>query len=269
MDQVTVSPLSQPEVMYLNKFNRKVNHSSRKICYLFNTSQMKAFGFLIILVVFIIPSLPAQKNEPVTVKAGTRVQDYFAFQEMYRYPEFTAGSVVFKNGTKIRVKLNYNLLYAEMQYIQAKDTLSIANEEEISFIVAAGDTFFVDKGYLELIYSNRVRVALKQYFKLMETQKKDSYGSAGSNSATDSYGAFNADGKTYKLISNQDRIYKKIAEYYLATSLGEFVPFTRKKAMQLFPQHKRAIENYLKSEKVDFNSGEDLLRLAVYLNDLQ
>jgi hypothetical protein len=234
----------------------------------FNKSKMKAFGLLISSVLFLSTCLSAQKNDPFTVKAGTRVQDYFTFQEMFRYPEFIAGSVFFKNGTKITAKLNYNLLYSEMQYIQSKDTLSIANEKDIRFIVISSDTFFIEKGYLELIYSGQVKVALKQYFKLKEILKKDSYGTSGSNSATDSYSSINADGRTYKLTANQDRIFQKTSEFYLATSSGEFVLFTRKKVLQLFPQNKKAIEEYLKLNKVNFNSRDDLLRFAEYLNDL-
>jgi len=212
--------------------------------------------------------LSAQKNEPVIVKAGTRVQDYFPLQERYRYPEFITGQVFFKNGANSVTKLNYNFLPGEMEYIQMKDTLSIANVTDIRLITIAGDTFYYDKGYLELIYGGRVKVALKQYIKLKEVQKKDSYGSSGSNSATDSYSSFQANGKTYKLISNQDRVYQKTSEYYLATPSSGFVPFTKKKVLQLFPQKKNAIQNYFKSDKIDFGSKNDLLRLADYLNKL-
>lgn len=229
---------------------------------------MKAIGVLLCSILFLTTFLSAQKNKPFTVLAGTRVEDCIPFQEMYQYPKFTEGSISFKNGAKAVVKLNYNFLLGEMQYIQLKDTLSIANDKEVKHIAIEGDTFYVDKGYLELIYSRNIKVTLKQYFKLKEIQKKDSYGSTGSNSATDSYSSLIANGQSYKLIVNHDRIYQKVIEYYITTLSSGFVPFTKKKVIQLFPQNKKAIEAYLKSNRVDFDSKEDLIRFAEYLCDI-
>lgn len=229
---------------------------------------MKKLVLVISLILCLISGLSAQKNENITVPAGTKVQDYFSFQEMFRYPEFTDGIVFFKNGATAASKLNYNLLSGEMDYPQLKDTLSIANPTEIKFITIAGDTFYFDKGYLELIYSDKFKVLLKQCYKQLDIVNKDSYGSSGSNSATDSYSTLQTTGQTYKLVLNQDRIFKKVSEYYLLTPTGTFVVFTKKKVMQLFPKKKKAIDEYLKSNKVDFNSREDLIRFAGYLSDL-
>jgi hypothetical protein len=212
--------------------------------------------------------LSAQKSEPVTVKAGTRVEDYFPFQERYRYPEFIDGKVFFRNGAYAATKLNYNFLIGEMEYIQLKDTLSLDNTADIMLIAIAKDTFYYDKGYLEQICNGQVKVALKQYIKLKEVQKKDSYGSSGSNSATDSYSTIQTAGQTYKLVINQDRVFQKMSEFYLATPSSGFVPFSKKKVMQLFPRKKDAIQDYLKSNKVDFDSREELIRFAEYLVNL-
>lgn len=229
---------------------------------------MKKNVILITLLVIISAGLAAQNGKPFLVLAGTKVEDYILMEERYCYPEFTAGRVIFKNGTNTEARLNYNYLIGEMQYLQGKDTLAIANETDILQIVIGGDIFVMHKGFMELIYNGKVPVALKQYFKQMEVIKKDSYGSAGSNSATDSYNSIQTDGQTYKLILNRDRIFKKIAEYYLAASSGEFVPFTKKKVLQLFPQKKKTIEAYLKLNEVDFNLREDLIRFAEYLSEL-
>lgn len=229
---------------------------------------MEKIVLIISSILLLGSGLSAQKNQTITVPAGTKVQDYFSSREIYRYPVFTDGIVFFKNGATAASKLNYNLLTGEMDYPQLKDTLSIANPTEIKFITIAGDTFYFDNGYLELLYSDRFSVLLKQCYKQLDVVHKDSYGSAGSNSATDSYSSMQATGQTYKLVINQDRIYKKVSEYYLLTPAGTFILFTKKKVMQLFPQKKKTIDAYLKSNKVDFNSRENLIRLAEYLGDL-
>lgn len=229
---------------------------------------MKKNVFLITTLVLLSACLSAQKDKTYTVAAGLKVEDCIPFEERYCFPEFTVGKVIFKSGTNTEAKLNYNYLIREMQYLQGRDTLAIANEADILQVVIGGEIFIMNKGFMQVIYNGKVSVALKQYLKQMEVIKKDSYGSAGSNSATDSYNSIQTDGQTYKLILNHDRIFKKIAEYYLEASSGVFVPFTKKKVLQLFPQKKKDIEAYLKSNKVDFNSREDLIRFAEYLSEL-
>ena len=79
--------------------------------------------FLICSVLYLSVSLSAQKYEPVVVKAGTKILDYFPFQERYRFPAFTPGQITFKNGNVSTIKLNYNLLMDNMEFIQSADRL--------------------------------------------------------------------------------------------------------------------------------------------------
>ncbi len=224
--------------------------------------------FTIYAILMITTCLSAQKTETVTIKAGARIQDCVPFQQRYRYPGFIDGKVIFKNGAGTEAKLNYNLWPGEMEYIRSGDTLAVANADEIMFIAIDNDTFFYDKGYLELICAGPVKVVMKQYYSLQQELKKDSYGYAGSNSAREYYGSIEAEGRSYKLISPNERVFEKKVLYFLATPKSGFVPFRKNKIWPLFPGKKAAIQSYLKSNPVDFNSRYDLLRFAGYLRTL-
>ncbi len=229
---------------------------------------MKRLVLVISSILCLTNCLTAQKGKTFIVNAGLRVEECIPFNERFRFPEFTAGKVTFKNGTISQAKLNYNYVVSEMQFLQGKDTLSIANEKDILGIIIAGDIFIVNKGYLELIFDDKVQVGIKQYFNLMDVRKKDPYGEIGSGAATDSYSSLHSNGQYNKLTVNQNRIFQMVSEYYLAASSREFVPFTKKKVMQLFPKNKTDIEDYLNSNKVDFDSRIDLVRFAEYLSKL-
>ena len=229
---------------------------------------MKRTIILTSLLMLLSTCLLAQKSKSFTVPAGSKVEDCIPFDERYRFPEFTTGAVLFKNGTRIEAKLNYNYLVREMQYLQVKDTLSFANENDILQIVINNISFVINKGFLEVIRDGKVKVGVREYLNLIDVKKKDPYGQIGSGAATDSYGSLHTNGQYYKLIVDQDRLFQKVSTYYLATSSNEFVSFTKKKVIQLFPQQKLAIEDYLKLNKVDFNSRNDLLSFADYLNTL-
>jgi hypothetical protein len=229
---------------------------------------MKKIVIIIYSILLLNISLSAQKNEPVVVKAGTMILDYFPFQERYRYPAFTPGQVIFKNGVINSINLNYNLLMDELEFIQSRDTLSIKKKKEIRYVVVAIDTFLYNNGFLEQIYSGVVKVGLRQRIELKQVLKKDPYGTSSPASATESYGLLPTDGNLYKLTVNEDMVFQKTQEYFLATSSSGFVQFRKKSVLQLFPGKSDAIKGYLKSNRVDFDSREDLLRLADFLSKL-
>ena len=142
-------------------------------------------------------------------------------------------------------------------------------KKDIKFIAVARDTFCYDKGYyMEQIAAGPLKVVLKQYIKLKETQKQDSYGTSSAGAAVTSYGYLPAGGSFYKLIANADMLLERTLEYYLSDQNGGFVKYTKKNVLQLFPQHEDKIKAYLKSHKVDFEKSDDLIRFAGYLSAL-
>ncbi|MFZ4548502.1 MAG: hypothetical protein ACOYN4_13745, partial [Bacteroidales bacterium] len=193
---------------------------------------MKILISILSSILLFINIIYAQKKEFLTVPAGSRVKDYIPFQERYRFPEFMDGKVFFRNGSFADTKLNYNFLLSNMEYVQAADTLAIANPTDILLITFASSTFCYDKGYLEIIQDGSVKVAVRQSLSLKETQKRDSYGASSSNSATDSYKALQTAGNTYTLIVNQDRVFESTTEFFIAGTSGGFVPFNKKKTQQ-------------------------------------
>lgn len=229
---------------------------------------MKKTAFLICIVLTLSGSISAQKDDLIVVKAGTRLLDYFTPSERYMYSEFIPGRIFLINGKISDKELNYNYLAGEMEFIQVRDTLTIINKKDIKYVVTARDTFYYDKGYIEQLNSGIVKVGLKQFIELKEIQNKDSYGTSSSGSATNSYGSLPVDGNFYKLTANKDMIFKRTLQYYIATPESGFNICSKKNVIQLFPQHEDKIKSYLKSNKVKFDSREDLLRLADYIKSL-
>jgi hypothetical protein len=229
---------------------------------------MKRTAFLIYIILSVSYSLSAQKEELITVKAGMKVRDAFTLSEIYMYSEFIPGRIFFTNGKTADKELNYNYLAGEMEFIQQHDTLAIVNKNDIKYVVIAKDKFYYDKGYIEQLNSGMVMIGLKQYIELQEIQNKDSYGTASSGSATNSYGTLPVDGNFYKLVANKDMILKKTLQYYISTPESGFYMCNKKNILQMFPENEDKIKSYLKSNKVKYDSREDLLKLAEYLESL-
>lgn len=230
---------------------------------------MKNIIVLICSILTLNISLSAQKNDLVTVKSGSRILDYFPFQDRYRYSQFVPGKVYFKNNTFSAFKMNYNFLLGEMQFIKSRDTLVVVNTKDIKHIIIEQDTFLYDKGYMEVIsQKGPIQVTLNEYIKLKEVLKKDSYGTASSGSSTKSYNTMRADGNFYKLTVNEDLVFQRVRDYYLFTTASGFEPYSKKNVLKLLPQNEDEIKSYLKSNDIDFKSREDLIKLAGYIQTI-
>jgi hypothetical protein len=232
-----------------------------------NSHTVKTILLNIITVLFLNISLFAQDSKIITVKAGTAVRDYFPAQVRYRYPDFLAGEVLFNNGNAIDGSLNYNFLSGEMEFIRSGDTLSIDNKKDISSITVGQDIFYYNNGYLELIFDGPFRVGLLQFFRLKDVVKKGAFGNTTRGASLESYN-LEARGDFHWWVPSEDLVFQKTQKYYFKTPESSFILFTRKNILQSFPRQKETIKKYLKSDKVNFNSAGDILRLAEFLSSI-
>jgi hypothetical protein len=65
-----------------------------------------------------------------------------------------------------------------------------------------------------------------------------------------------------------DVVFQKTVEFYIMNPEGQLVDFRKKTLLQSFPQKTIEIEGYLKKNKVNFESKEDILRLAGFLDTI-
>ena len=94
-------------------------------------------------------AVTAQRPKTYTVPAGVEVKEIVPANEIFQFPQFVQGLVIFKDGTSAPGRLNYNRLIAELQFIDPKgDTLSLANEQTIRTVFIGADTFYYSDGYV-------------------------------------------------------------------------------------------------------------------------
>ena len=95
--------------------------------------------------------ISAQSKKTFTVNPGQKIVEAIPVTELYTYPAFTIGNVTLKDNSVATVKLNYNYVFGEMQFIDPKtgDTISLAEEKNIKFVAVEKDTFYFDEVWLE------------------------------------------------------------------------------------------------------------------------
>ena len=229
---------------------------------------MKRTLFVIILVVFINTWVQAQKLEPVIVKAGTNLNDYFPMSQRYLYPEFTLGKGFFQNNRIVPCLFNFNLLSGEIEFISSKDTLLIAKKQEIVSIVIAKDTFYYHEAYLQLIQGGKIKLFLKRGLKIQDIRKEGAMGSVNRSAASDSYSFLILGKRTLDLKPTEDILLQKTEEYFFSFDGVDYFPFTRKNILRVRQVKEELVKDFIKSNKIDFESREDIIRLTDYMNML-
>ena len=214
--------------------------------------------------------LSAQDSTFVTIKTGQSVKDVLTSADIYHYPQFTNGKVFLRDGTKAAGKMNYNRLYGQMLFINPiGDTLALADEKNIKFIVIDKDTFYYDGGYLRLMANGGVvKLTEKQIWVLADIRKIGTHNRPTTTVAVTSFSSY-TDGrdaaKSKDLIMNEDVVLRKETQYYFGDKYNLFVPASKKGLLQLFPKEQQDIDNYLKENKVNFNKKDDVEKLYQFL----
>lgn len=201
------------------------------------------------------------------LKAGTAVMDVLSPADVYYFPKFTEGKVFYKDGAKSSGKLNYNTLVNEIQFIDAQgDTVSLADEKNISFVSINTELFYYDKGYVRLVSGNNLaKLTVSDVWRFGEKRKRDVYNSTSPASPATSFASYFVFGKHHDLLVNQDVELIRHAEYFFSDKFNRILPANKKNLLSLFPEEKSRIETYLSENKINFENAEDLKKLIAFI----
>src|SRR6186713_2245117 len=182
---------------------------------------------LLFIILISYTDLSAQDSTFVTIKTGQNVKDVLTTSDIYHYPKFTNGKVFLRDGSMAVGKMNYNRLYGQMLFINPiGDTLALADEKNIKFIVIDKDTFYYDGGYLRLMANGGVvKLTEKQIWVLADIRKIGTHNRPTTTVAVTSFSSY-TDGrdaaKSKDQIMNEDVVLRKETQYYFGDKYNLF-----------------------------------------------
>jgi hypothetical protein len=222
----------------------------------------------------------AQEALVYTINAGEIVSAVIPLNEQYVYGEFQQGTVFFANASSLPALLNYNRLYWEMQFIDSKgDTLALVEENSLKKIAIGEELFYyVNKtGFVEVITAQfPVKLARKQNleisrssFKLVGPSRGVFAGGPGNNmNGTAGTGSTHTSGLSYRELYTQkapgELQLAMQSSYYFVDQNERIYRAQRSTLLKLFGRHKKAIEDYIDTNLLDFTEEEDLKKLLAF-----
>lgn len=186
---------------------------------------------------------------------------------IYRFPSFSEGTIIFRNGIINSARLNYNIAADEMHFIsQSGDTLSLAEPATIYFISLQGSRFYYQNGFLQVIDTIAgIALAFKQEL-IISSKTKGAFGIPTENPSATSYDFFTVGGQKYSL-DNEASVDSK--EYYLfGDAYGHFSKANKDYILLHYKGYRQQLDSFLKTNHTSFNRQDDLLRLLKYADGL-
>lgn len=223
---------------------------------------------LLFFIIFWLTSLGvfAQASETVRVKSGEQL----SAGEKYLYPQFTTGTVLYRDGRTVSAKLNFNLLQREMQFLNPPrlDTLALAQEYTIRHITIDDDKFVHDQkaGFMKVLGDyGTVQLAAAQSLQVGNVDKEGGYGQSSGVSSIKSVNNLPTDnGSMARLSMKGDVMYSRRESLFLLDENGLTYPANKKSVQKLYAKHKNEIGDYLKTNDVQFSDKADLKKLLEY-----
>jgi hypothetical protein len=225
-----------------------------------------------LLVLFCITHYHSFTQETIkAVQADQEINQVFTVKDLYRYPQFMPGRVLFRDGSLAEGLFNYNKLFEQVLFIdQNGDSLAVGNPETIRVIVIDKDSFYYSKeSYYELVDTYKyIQLARKQILQEIDQQKTGAYGQSYTNNSTVSNkNYYTVDGKP-RLNVGESTLFSQKTEYYISYKHNDFVPATKRNIEKLFEGNSKQVRDYLKSNSIDISKEEDLKKLLGYVKDL-
>jgi len=218
------------------------------------------------ILLMLIINTSAQKKS-YTIKAGEEIEEGLPDSLKFIYPQFVPGIVYFRNGNFSNARLNYNLLKGEILFISPKsDTLAIDNEPTIKLISVNNDTFYYDKGYLQLVQSFAdIKLAKRESIDVSDELKMGGYGQTSSVSAITSISSIYRGTEVTKLKSRGELLLLKHTHYFIGDRFNNFIPATKKNIIREFKVKDAVAEDFLKENKIQLNKEDELKKFISFL----
>jgi hypothetical protein len=198
-------------------------------------------------------------------------KELVTYRGFYRFPGFTQGTVILKNGIISSGRLNYNVSLDEMQFINQKgDTLAIAQTDSINLISLNGSFFYYDRGYLQSISTgNDIILAFRQVLKT-EHQRKESYSinMPQPDETGGGYSFFTGNGQKYNPGDYQLQLTAK-EYFFFSDGKGGFTKAGKKYILGRYEKHQTTIKEFLKTNHTNFNKLADILQLLQFCNQVK
>ncbi len=187
----------------------------------------------------------------------------------YLFPEFSTCTIRSTSGTVSTENGNYNTITGKMAFMKGTTIYGLAVTRQADTITF-GNRHFVPFGevFQEVVVNAPITLFIQHESRLISPGQPVGYGGTSKVSKVNTYSHLSTQGGIYSLEIPPDFEIKYMPVYRIRRD-GEMHSFLgRKQFIKIFPEYKKEIGSYIKSQGIKMEDRDDLIKLVKYCNEL-
>lgn len=232
---------------------------------------MKKIVVVVLTLLCFSPSF-AQKTITVLAKGETSLEGVLPPDMLYSFSAYKDATLIRKDGTENATRINFNLFTGDILFLTpANQILVLAYPDELEEIDIEGDVWLPIEGFFGEVIESAGSVSLVRLKKtrITDTRRESGFGGMSSTTSTKSVTAFAADNRGNVALPVGEYDFETAVSFRLTTKSGRIIVANAKGYRKVFPEKKKQIKEYLKTNPVDFKSEQDHARLINWIKSMK
>jgi hypothetical protein len=185
------------------------------------------------------------------------------------FDNFSTGTVKMKAGNKYTANLNYNMVEEEMIFEQKGNYMALSDIKNIDTVIVQKRVFVpVGEVFYEVICAGKVPFFIQHKARYSQVGTPTAYGmTSPTNSSVKVNSVRNAN--TFRSIEVPENVTISPSDVNWVSKDGIMDKFSgEKNFLKLFPEKESELKSFIKENKINFKTREDLIKLGKYCNSL-
>jgi hypothetical protein len=189
----------------------------------------------------------------------------------YLFNDFKDAIVYLADGTQTKEKINYNLEYDKLSFIDPEDRLIkfVTNSQNILSLKIDNRIFFMNGKNLVELLSTTPTVYVQYKQRIRGGNTKGAYGTLSDAASIKTYEPSQHEAWKHSESDLSDIVVGERYHIYWVEKDGKLKQFENiKQFSKIYPKHQNEIKQYLENNAADFGNVKEIKRLCAYMYQL-
>jgi hypothetical protein len=187
----------------------------------------------------------------------------------FLFPGFTKSLVKMKDGRQLTANLNYNMIDEEMIFDQKGVYMALDKPQEIDTVYLQNRRFIpVEEAFYEVLSQGMVTIFIQHKSRYTQKGTPTAYGMTTKTAGPTKVLSMQVGNQVRQIELPEDVEVSPANVYWLGYKNGMYRFTTEKQFLKIFPEKESKLKEFLKTNKIDIKSREDLIKLGDFCNSL-
>jgi len=216
-----------------------------------STVQVILFGLLCLCM-----NLSAQDNSDITLS-------------QYLFPTFDSCRVKMKSGSVSTAIANYNTITGKMVFMKENEPYNMTVTSFVDTVTIAGRKFVPGKdAFYEVLVNAPVSLFIQHKSTLEHLGAPSGYGGRSQTTAIDRVNVLTDGDHFYNLKIPDEYKVSPSPVFWISKDHQMFSFVSKRQLLKIFPDHKDALEQFIKQNRLKTDDPEDMIKVVDYCNEI-